>query len=250
MSRRLVTVLAVRNGGVRLYGKPLQRLDASTTILAHSVEAFRSFDIVHEVVLAVAEGAENAVFTNVAAELGCPFVVGSEDDVLGRVVLAAESAGATDVLRKTSEDPFFDYDQLGPAWDRHVSGGQDVTALDHAPEGAAFEIVSLEALRRCDAEAEGSDREHVLNYIRFNQAQFRVAIAEPEPASRRPDLRLTVDTPEDLIVARAVFAELGELAPRIPLARIIAFLDSRPDLRELVAPFSDPTPVWDGVPQR
>ncbi|MGO9975692.1 MAG: acylneuraminate cytidylyltransferase [Solirubrobacteraceae bacterium] len=247
MTRKLIAVLAVRNNGTRLFGKPLQRLDADTTILAQSVRALQSFDSIAEVVLGVAEGSANVIFEDVAGELGCSHVVGSEHDVLGRLIACGHLTGASDILRKTSEDPFFDYDMLEPAWHAHVEHGNDATVLDHVPEGAAFEIFTLGALER--AHREGGPREHIADYIRFNQSAFAVEILAPAPACQRLDLRLTVDEPEDLIVARTVYRELRELAPRIPLARIIELLDGRPDLRALVASYSKAEPVWDGVPQ-
>lgn len=248
--RRLVAAIAVRNNGSRLYGKPLQNLAGDTYILKQAVRALQSFSIVDEVVLCVADNRHNLVYPEVARQLGCAMTAGDENDVLGRLIKGAYDAAGTDVLRKTGEDPFFDYDALEPAWERHVAEGNDVTVVDHVPEGAAFEILTLETMERCHAEGTDEDREHIANYARFNQRLFKIGICEPSPGCRRPDLRLTVDQPEDLIVARAVYREFQDEAPRIPLARIVEFLDSRPDLTALVAPYAHDEPVWDGVPQR
>jgi spore coat polysaccharide biosynthesis protein SpsF (cytidylyltransferase family) len=79
---------------------------------------------------------------------------------------------------------------------------------------------------------------------------FTVNLLRPAAACERLDLRLTVDYPEDLILCRAVYEALRAHAPRIPLEAIVAFLDGRPDLRALVAPFVDSAPVWHGQPQR
>jgi spore coat polysaccharide biosynthesis protein SpsF len=132
-----------------------------------------------------------------------------------------------------------------------------VTALDLVPEGTAFEIFTLAALQRCHELGGPSDREHIANYARFHQSEFAVEILHPAPECQRLDLRLTVDNPEDLILCRAVFHALGgheHLIPLgderlIPLAEIIAFLDSHPELTELVRPFVDPRPTWEGLAQ-
>ena len=60
----------------------------------------------------------------------------------------------------------------------------------------------------------------------------------PKEFSRK-DLRLTVDNPEDLIVCKAVFAQFHDLAPRIPLKKIIEFLDKNKRLIDLVQPFTE-----------
>ena len=50
-------------------------------------------------------------------------------------------------------------------------------------------------------------REHCLNYIWDNAEQFRIATFDPEePALRRPDIKLDVDTPQDF--ARLALAPL------------------------------------------
>ena len=54
---------------------------------------------------------------------------------------------------------------------------------------------------------------------------------------KRPDIRLSVDYPEDLVLCRAVYQHFKDKAPLIPLSDIIAYLDTRPDLLELIAPF-------------
>jgi spore coat polysaccharide biosynthesis protein SpsF len=251
MSRRLIAGLACRLTGSRLYGKPLQNLAPDVSILAHIVACIREARVPAEVVLAIAESDENVALRVAAEELDAPYVLGDEEDVLGRLIRAAEAHGATDLLRKTSESPFFEIDGMELAWERHVENGNEVTVVDHVPLGTAVEIYSLEALRRSHAEGRDEDRsELVSNFARFNQRLFKVEIVEPPASCRRTDLRLTVDYPEDLILCRAVYEELGDKAPLIPLAEIVAFLDRRPDLTRLVAEFVHDAPLWDGASQR
>ncbi|HET7484912.1 MAG TPA: hypothetical protein VFJ64_05980 [Solirubrobacterales bacterium] len=253
MSRRLVAGLACRLTGSRLYGKPLQSLDpgSGVTILSQIVACIRAARVPAEVVLAIAESPANVALRYTAEELDAPYVLGDEKDVLGRLILAAESRDATDLLRKTTESPFFDVDGMERAWERHVANGNDVTVVDHLPQGAPVEIYTVEALRRSHEEGRDEDRsELVSNYARFNQRLFKVEIVKAAPVCRRTDLRLSVDGPEDLILCRAVYEELKESAPLIPMAEIVAFLDSRPDLTQLVAGLAYGAPVWDGAPQR
>jgi spore coat polysaccharide biosynthesis protein SpsF len=249
--RRLIAGLACRVTGARLYGKPLQGLAPGVTILAQIAACIRAAAVPAEVVLAIASSEENAALQVAAAELDAPYVLGDETDVLGRLIAAAEAHGATDVLRKTTESPFFEIDGMELAWERHVANGNDVTVVDHVPLGTAVEIYTLDALRRSHAEGRDEDRsELVSNYARYNQRLFEVELVDPPPACRRTDLRLTVDYPEDLILCRAVYEELAGTAPLIPLAEIVSFLDRRPDLKQLVARFVHDAPIWDGAPQR
>jgi spore coat polysaccharide biosynthesis protein SpsF len=251
VSRRLVAALACRANGSRLYGKPLQILGGDVTILAQIVAAIRTYPIIGEIVLGISEGVANLTFIDAAHALGCRYILGDPKDVLSRLVACGRLGAATDVFRVTTECPFFDDSMLDEAWRRHVAEGNDITVLDHVPEGAGFEIYTLAALERSHREGLDGDRtEFCSNYARFNQALFNVRILRPAPECARLDLRLTVDYPEDLVLCRAVYNEFKARAPRIPLADIVGFLDRRPDLKKLVTPYVDDKPVWDGQPQR
>lgn len=251
MSRRLVAVLACRANGTRLYGKPVQILNNNVTILDQIVATIRKFPIIEDIVLAISEEPENRMFIDIAHELGCQYILGDARDVLSRLVAGGRHAAASDVFRVTTECPFLEFSMLEEAWRQHQEQDSDVTVLDHVPEGVGFEIYRQEMLERSHREGGRDDRsEFCSNFGRFNQALFNVNIMRPEPERSRLDLRLTVDYPEDLILCRAVYREFEDLAPLIPLDRIVAFLDSRPDLRALVEAYVDPVPVWDGQPQR
>jgi spore coat polysaccharide biosynthesis protein SpsF len=249
MSRRLVAVLPCRCNSTRLWGKPLQSLAPGLPIAEHLARSLGQFACVAEVCLAIARAPGEEALVDLAERLGLGYLVGSEEDVLGRVIATARRAGASDVLRKTSEDPFLDAAMLEPAWTRHVEHSNDVTALDLVPEGMAFEIFTLAALERCHELGSAEDHEHIANYARFHQSEFTIEILRPEPAYQRMDLRLTVDNPEDLILCRAVFRGLAVRERPIPLPQIVAFLDAHPELTALVRPFVDPRPTWEGLPQ-
>ena len=251
MTRKLVAALACRVNGSRLYGKPLQALSGDVTILDQIVNALRTFLFIDEIVFGISKGVANLTFVEKAHELGCRYVFGDEQDVLSRLVACGRLGAATDVFRVTTECPFFDYSMLSEAWDRHVRLGHDITVLDFVPEGAGFEIYTLAALERSHREGMDGDRsEFCSNYARFNQRLFQVEILRPAEKCARTDLRLTVDYPEDLVVCRAVYEALTNRAPCVPLAEIVQFLDKRPDLKVLVAPYVDERPVWYGQPQR
>jgi spore coat polysaccharide biosynthesis protein SpsF len=241
-------VLPCRANSTRLFAKPLQPVAPGVSILEYLVRSLLGFSCVAKVSLAIAKGTGDGAFVELAKRLGISYHLGSETDVLGRVIECAHAARASDVLRKTSEDPFFDYSALEPAWATHVADGNDVTALDDVPEGTAFELFTLAALERCHRLSSAEDREHIANYARFHQDEFRIEILGPaNPACRRLELRLTVDNPEDLILCRAVMAELGSRHARIPLCETVRFLDRNPQLTALVRPFVHAEPTWRGV---
>lgn len=249
MTRRLVAALACRANGSRLFGKPLQNLVGDTTILDQIIAAVKSFTIVDEIVLGISEGVVNHPFLDVAHKHGVGYILGHPQDVLMRLIQCGRMGRATDVFRVTTECPWFAQEMLPQLWRVHVESDNDITVADRLPEGFAFEIYKLGALQ--DAHDRGSARdrsEFCSNYPRTHPSEFKVGVFLPPEKWQRLDLRVTVDYPEDLIVARAIAEHFRDRLPLLGTFEVIAFLDSRPDLKSLVAPFVDPSPVWGMIP--
>ena len=240
MSQRLlVASIACRVQSTRLYAKPLQRLGGDVTILVQILDSLASVPEIQGSVLCVSSLAGNEPFTRIASEHGADHVLGHPEDVLGRLIQGAEKTGATDVFVVTSENPFLAFEFVEDAWSRHVSHGNDVTLLDDVPDGMGFEIYRMEALRKSHLNGTPDQREHASRYIKQNLVDFCIEVLEPGSSCARPDIRFSVDYPEDLIVCRAAYGQLMSAAPLIPMKDLIAFADARPDLVSLVAPFCE-----------
>jgi spore coat polysaccharide biosynthesis protein SpsF len=248
VSRRLVAALACRNNGSRLYGKPMQNIADGKTILDQIVDAIRLCPAIDAIVLGISEGSANLPFVEKATEYGVSHIIGDERDVLMRLIQCGRAGRATDVFRVTTECPWFAYELLPALWGRHVERGNDITVCDRLPEGLHFEIYTLEALERSHQRGSSVDRsEFCSNYPRMHPGEFRIDVVLPREELRRMDLRVTVDYPEDLIVCREIAKACRAAMPLVTLAQIVGFLDTRPDLKALVAPYVVPKPLWDVV---
>tara|TARA_B100000073_G_scaffold308628_2_gene279768 strand:- start:152 stop:904 length:753 start_codon:yes stop_codon:yes gene_type:complete len=242
MNRKLVAALACRNQGTRLYGKPLQNLDIGRgiTILDYMISSLKLYEVVDDIVLSICEGDHNIVYEDIARKHSIKYTFGDEEDVLKRLIESTKHVGGTDILRLTSESPFTYFELLNKGWELHLANNFDLTALDDVPDGSSFEIIKLDAYIYSHENGVDKHRSELCSlYIRENKNKFKIHSLEKHPSIRRPDIRLTVDYPEDLIVCRAVFEEFKEKAPLIPLTDIIKFIDSRDDLKLLVDPFVD-----------
>lgn len=241
--RKLVGALACRAGGSRLYGKPLQALSLTSPInvLEHMIDLIRTVPEVDDIVLGVSVGVENEIFHAIAERKGLRSIRGDEVDVLQRLIQCGEAAGATDVFRVTTESPFIHYEAIAGAWRAHVENGNDVTHLSDLPDGSGFELITMETLQRCHRNGDERHRSELCTlYVRDHRDEFTVQVIAPDQPVRRPDIRLTIDYPEDLVVCRKVYEHFQSIAPRIPVADIIRFLDGEPALKALLAPYSAP----------
>lgn len=238
--RKLVACLACRNQGTRLYGKPLQNLDIEEriTVLEYMIASIRTYEPVSAIVLGISEGPDNIVFADIANKLDVPFIVGSEEDVLQRLIQCCERVRGTDIFRVTTESPYAYFEPVSMAWEQHLNQDSDLTALDNLPDGSGFEIIRLDAYKRSWELGQPRHRSELCSlYIRENKADFKIGYVDVPPEIRRTDIRLTIDYPEDLVLCRAIHKTFRHSAPRIPLAKIIDFIDSNPHLKALVDPY-------------
>ena len=242
MKRKLVAALACRNQGTRLYGKPLQNLDINNgiTILDYMISSLKEYECVDEIVLSVSEGTHNKMYIEVADRHSVKYTFGDEEDVLKRLIDSTIYVNGTDILRLTSESPFTYFELLEKGWELHVKNNYDLTSLDDVPDGSSFEIIKLDAYINSHKNGQDKHRSELCSlFIRENKDKFKIHSLDKPDYIIRPDIRLTVDYPEDLIVCRAVFDKFKDKFPLIPLKDIIKYIDSRDDLKSLVDPFVD-----------
>jgi spore coat polysaccharide biosynthesis protein SpsF len=234
--RNFWAILACRNNGSRLYGKPLQNLDEGNrfTILDNIIRSLKKVNCLDGIALAISTGVENDIFEEYSIANSLQFVRGDEQDVLGRLVQAAKHVGATDIFRVTTESPFLFTEEINLAWQQHQGQKNDATFLDDIIDGCGFEIISTEALKISHDMGDGNHRSELCTlYIRQNKSSFKIGYVRCPEELMRPDIRLTVDNPEDLILCRKIYSEFNGDIPNFNLFQIVKYLDKNPHLIQL-----------------
>ena len=205
-------VLQARMGSTRLPGKALADL-AGLTLLAHCVERLRATSGL-PVVLATTTDAADDSLCEAGEHLGVTIVRGAPDDVLGRFVQVASTLGLTDLVRATCDNPGVDMDSPRRTLELLRRSGADHVAEFGLPYGAGVEALSVQAmLRSAELTSEGYDREHVTPFLQRDSRFFALQAIAPGHL-RRPELRLSVDTAEDLDFMRRLFAAAEAECPR------------------------------------
>ncbi len=225
-------MLLCRATSTRLHAKPLQML-GDRTILEHLIDQIRSIPRIDQIVLAISDGSDHGAFIALADRLGLDYVIGDEIDGLRRMIQAAEFAGADTVFRVTTENPFLELDHVPALIDTHMNQGADLTVCERLPEGAYAELIELSALQRSHAAGGAAYRTAwVTRYIFDHPEEFTIVKRLPPEALQRPDIRLTVDYPEDLVVVRKIYEAFAGKMP-ISIAAIIQFLDEHPEIKAI-----------------
>ena len=241
-SRKLIAAIACRNKGSRLYGKPLQNLNETkgVKIIDNIIDCLTEVKVIDNIVLGISEGNENIDFIDYSNLRSLPYILGSEEDVLERLIQCGESQNDTDIFRLTSESPFPTFSLIESSWKEHLETNSDATFLDDIIDGCGFEIIKLEALKKSHKLGERKHRSELASlYIRENLDNFNVRKISCSKELIRKDLRLTVDNAEDLIVCKAVYKEFEEDSPNIDIRKVINFLDNNNFLKELTHKYTE-----------
>jgi spore coat polysaccharide biosynthesis protein SpsF (cytidylyltransferase family) len=219
-------ILQARTGSTRLPRKALAPI-LGRPLIEHCLRRLLQADV-GPVYLATTTRPEDDVLSDLAGAIGVAVVRGPEDDVLQRFVMVADYLDARFLIRATGDNPAVDMEAPRRVIDAILATGADHVVERGLPMGAAVEGVRTAALYQAAAQTTAPyDREHVTPFLYRTPARFAAVAPLAPRALRRPDLRLTVDTPEDLEAVRSILERAGEPGGfEAPLAAIIAAADS------------------------
>jgi len=222
-------VIQARTGSTRLPAKVLADL-GGRTVLEWVIRAARAAGQVDEVIVATSTLDGDGPVAELAESLGAQVVRGSENDVLSRFVAALEAHPADAIIRLTADCPLLDpalIDAVAGAWVGSPTVDYVSTTLVRSlPRGMDIELVTAGALRAVDRMATGHDRVHVTSAVYADPNAYRLLGLSVTPPAN--DLRVTLDTAEDLVVLRELVAELPDEPPE--WRDVVAILRARPDL--------------------
>jgi spore coat polysaccharide biosynthesis protein SpsF len=233
----IAAIVQARMASTRLPGKSLALL-AGEPLIAHVCKRATAAKSVGKVVLATTTDPSDDPLVAWAASAGVACVRGSVDDVLGRYAAAAAHVPEADaVLRVTADDPFKDPDVIDATVDLFRREQLDFAYNNKPPsfpEGLDSEVFTATALHEADCKAtDPYEREHMTQHFYRNPERFKQAnLAHDRDISH---LRWTIDTPADLVMARAVYDALQAPSKVFRMADILALLERRPEIAKLNA---------------
>jgi len=221
----------------RCPGKAIAPL-AGKPLLEHLLERVSSLGGSPRVVLATSVDPANDVLVDLAAGLGVAAFRGDEDDVLGRYLEVARRWQAEHLVRVTGDNPLTDLPLIETLARRHFEADADYTYVpgDALLMGILSEVISTRALETSHREGEVKHRSELVTlYIKENPERFRIERAELPLELYRPEYRLTVDEPEDVMLMERIFDKLYRPGRVLQTIEAIRLLDSEPELASINA---------------
>lgn len=230
---KTVATIEARMTSTRLPGKVLMPV-MGKPMLEYMIERVRRVPELDEIVVATTVNDTDQPIVDLAERLGISWFRGSENDVMGRVLNAAQSYGADVIVELTGDCPLIDPDVISSVIRCFSQGEADYVSnvpIRTYPLGMETQVFPTSIL--ADAASltqDPSDREHVSLYIYSHPERYHIVTVDSGLPKRWHGIRLTLDTVEDFELIHEIFKTLYPSNPQFTLRDILALLRSRPEL--------------------
>jgi len=233
---KIGAIVQARMGSERLPGKSLADIGGKP-LIQHIIENLKTSRYLSHVVLATSESEQDTSLLKLADSLEVYGFAGSEHDVLNRYREAAEAFGLDMVVRVTGDNILTDIDGMDRTIDLYlreepslaVNGGNN-----GYPLGTAVEVLSTSLLRELDQGANSpEEREHVTLHLYKHRDKYRVLHLKAPDDYKDLDIRLTIDTPEDLSLIRLLYKNIKTCKKEFKLPIVTKYLIKHPELKKI-----------------
>jgi len=209
---KIVATIEARMTSSRLPGKVLLPA-AGKPMLQHLIDRLRSVPSVDDIVVATTVNETDDVIENFCTDSGVMCYRGSEDDVMLRVIGAAEKAQADLVVEITGDCPIIDPEIVEQTIRMYLANTADYVSNAHIrsyPDGMDAQVFRLATLRQsAEMTSDRLDREHVTLHIRNHPELFSHIHLVAPPELHWPELGLTLDERSDYELLKKIIEYFG-----------------------------------------
>ena len=234
-NKKVVAIIQARMGSTRLPGKVMLPI-VGKPMLWHIIERVKRCKNVDSIVVATTIRQEDKMIINLAEKCSVETFIGKENDVLDRYYQAAKKFSADIVVRITADCPLINPPTIDKMVDlclkenaEYICGHPDYPSIEQG-----IGVISFSALEKLKTLANKEyQKEHVTIFIKENPELFKIVANISKNIFQRKDMRLTVDTKEDLRLMRVIYNRLYKKNEIINLEDVVRLLENNPKLKEI-----------------
>lgn len=210
---KIVCTIEARMTSKRLPGKVLLNA-AGKPLLLHLIERLQRVPSIDEIVLATTTNKTDDILEDFAYKNNLLCFRGDEEDVMLRVIGAADYAKADIVVEITGDCPIIDPSIIQQTIDLFKINPCDYATNAHVrcyPDGMDTQVFPLNILQKSYSMTDNKlDREHVTLHIRNNPSIFK-HVHLPAPMELYwPSLGLTLDEEGDYLLLKKIIEHFYE----------------------------------------
>lgn len=224
--------IAVRMKSTRLPRKALLEIKGRAAI-EHLIDRLKTAKLPELVVLCTSTHPDDAILVDVAKKNKIEGFRGSPEDKLERFLAAAAKYHVDLMAVVDGDDILCDPVYIDKTVETLIKTNADLVVCDKLPLGAACSGMTVPALKKvCEIKCE-ADTEVWGGYF-TDSGLFKVEFIEPEePELVRPDIRLTLDYPEDLEFLKQIFERLYRPGRVFSLKEVVTLVNNNPELLDI-----------------
>lgn len=199
----------------------------------HLLHRLSESALANTVIMATSTADGDSVLADLALANGFTCFRGHPDDKLIRYRDAARAHGLDFVVIVDGDDPFISVAHIDRIIAHSSENGGDYIIVDGLPLGATGFGVSANALEKICANRDEEDTEIWGHYFTQNDSYNSVLLTEPDSKLARPDVRMTLDYPEDYEFFQAVLSGLAIEGEDAGFVEIMNYLNKHPEIIEI-----------------
>jgi len=225
-------LITARLKSTRLPEKLLRKV-CGRPIFAHMLDRLKLAQRVDQIIVCTSTNPQDDPLVDLALSEGAAYFRGDEEDVLKRLYDAAVAFQIDYILNITADCPFVDPVYAGMIVDAFEATNADLIRAFDLPLGAYSYGIKPSALQEVLEIKDTKDTEVWGRYFTDTGLFHVYDLPIDNPLHNQPDLRMTLDYPEDLEFFKAVFAHLYQPGKVFSFDDILHFLKEHPEVVEL-----------------
>lgn len=199
-------------------------------IISHMIDRLKLAKKIDQIIICTSENPQDRPLIQIAEENNIDSFCGDPDDVIARLSTAAEENNLDYVLNITGDCPFVDPIYVDKVVEAFLSTDADLIRTFGLPHGAFSYGIKPEALKKI-LEIKGDKDTEVWGRYFTDTDLFKVYdLPIDNPKHQQPDLRMTLDYPEDLAFFEKVFDHLYQENHVFSLDAILDLLEKHPEI--------------------
>ena len=225
-------ILEARMGSSRLPGKTLMDM-CGEPLIKRVIDRIKCSKRINKIVLATTTNSKDDILVDYMNKIGIDVYRGSEENVLERVVFAAEEYSIENIIELHGDNPFLDPFIVDTAISQY-----ELTKCDYIsntiektfPMGLRVQVFTTESLRYIyDTVNDVAVNEHVSLYYYENPDIYQIENLTAPQDINRPGIRLTVDTEEDFQFVSKIYSVIlkNNLYPNFKTTDVLDIIDQQ-----------------------
>lgn len=230
---KIVATIEARMTSSRLPGKVLLPV-GGVPVLEMMIRRLKRSKYLDAICVATTTNANDDPVESLARRLDVACFRGSESDVLGRVLSAAQTVSADIIVEEMADSPFVDPSLVDRGIEEFFARDVDYAAnciKDTYVVGFEVQVFPTKILAEVATLTDNIiDRAHVSYYMYTHPEKYRAYNWEAPPELIAPKFRMTLDEELDYIAICAVADALLPQHPNFTVSDVTAYLRAHPEI--------------------